>query len=64
MTYIRSKAINAVEYDPKSGYLEIQFRSQLKWYSFRHVPEHIYQGLITASSAGDYYNQHIRGRYS
>ena len=40
----------------------IEFSSGRK-YRFKNVPEHIYQGLLRASSHGQYFNQHIRGKY-
>jgi hypothetical protein len=32
-------------------------------YDFCGVPETVYQGLMSASSKGTYYNDHIRDRY-
>lgn len=40
----------------------IEFNSGRR-YRFKNVPEHVYQGLLNASSHGQYFNQHIRGKY-
>jgi hypothetical protein len=62
MTYLDSSAILAVDYNPWSMDMTIQFTSGGS-YTFHGVPESVFQGLITASSPGTYYNQNIRGRY-
>ncbi|WP_411845726.1 KTSC domain-containing protein [Roseibacillus persicicus] len=59
---LNSSAISEVEYNPASRHLKIRFKDS-KWYDFVGVPESIYQGLISASSAGTYYHNHIEGRY-
>ncbi|HCV71281.1 MAG TPA: KTSC domain-containing protein, partial [Agrobacterium sp.] len=33
-------------------------------YDYYRVPERVYLGIIKASSAGTYFNMHIRDRYS
>ncbi|MCA1494589.1 KTSC domain-containing protein [Ensifer sp. NBAIM29] len=33
-------------------------------YDYYHVPQRIYDELLRARSAGGYYNDHIRDRYS
>lgn len=63
MVYVTSTAITRVEYDPRTRVMQIWFTSGSRAYSFCGVPEHIYQGLITASSKGTYYDRHIRDRY-
>ena len=40
----------------------IEFTSGRR-YRFKNVPDHVYQGLLNASSHGQYFNQHIRGKY-
>jgi hypothetical protein len=52
-----------VDYDAWSKVLSIQFTSGVIFYSFFGVPVEVYYGLISASSAGKYYNHYIRGRY-
>ncbi|MEZ5386496.1 MAG: KTSC domain-containing protein [Prosthecobacter sp.] len=63
MTHLNSSAIRAVDYDPASRRMYIWFPNNGP-YTFYGVPYHIYQGLITASSAGSYYNSRIRGQYT
>jgi hypothetical protein len=62
MTPISSSAIEAVGYDPPTGRMRIRFTGGNE-YDFRGVPRHVYQGLMSASSSGTYYNDHIRDRY-
>ncbi len=59
---VNSSAISAVGYDPQSGIMSITFK-QGKTYDFCGVPQHIYDGLISAGSVGSYYNSNIRDRY-
>lgn len=63
MIYLSSSAIRAVDYDPWSRTLEVQFTSGSRWYAHHGVPLDIYEGLITASSAGWYYRHYLKGRY-
>jgi len=63
MPYLNSSAIRAVDYDPYTGTLDIQFASR-RTYTYHGVPEYIYYGLISADSAGEFYNTHIKGRYA
>ncbi len=63
MPYLISSAIRSVDYDPDTETLHIEFSSR-RIYTYYGVPEHVYRGLITASSAGDYYNTYIKGRYA
>lgn len=63
MPYLISSAIRAVDYDPFMETLDIEFASR-RVYTYHGVPEHIYHGLITAYSAGEYFNTYIKGRYS
>lgn len=63
MIRVRSSAITAIGYDPSTRRLSIQFKGQARRYDFCGVPEHIYSGLMHASSKGRYYDQHIRNRY-
>ncbi|HRI81345.1 MAG TPA: KTSC domain-containing protein [Opitutaceae bacterium] len=59
---MNSSAIADVAYDPSSRTLQITFRSG-GTYTFHGVPADIYRGLITASSPGSFYHNHIRGRF-
>ena len=60
MTPVSSSAIAAIGYD---GYtLRVEFHNS-GVYDHPGVPYAVYAGLMSASSKGAYYNQHIRGRY-
>lgn len=63
MIALNSSAIVAADYDPASRHLYLWFPNNGP-YTFYRVPEHIFRGLITASSAGSYYNSYIRRRYA
>jgi len=62
MIRVNSRAIRAVGYDQSTGRLRITFE-QGDSYDFCRVPVHIYEGLMSATSKGAYYNDHIRDRY-
>lgn len=62
MISVRSSAISAVGYDSPSGRMVIRFTSGDS-YTFCRVPEHIFQGFLSAGSKGGYYDRNIRGRY-
>lgn len=60
MPSLNSSCLAWVEYD--SGTMQLGFRSG-RSYTLRGVPEHHYHGLLTASSAGWYFNHYLKGRY-
>ncbi len=62
MIQVRSSAIRAVGYDQSMRRMRITFE-QGDSYDFCGVPLHVYDGLMSASSKGAYYNDHIRDRY-
>ena len=62
MISVNSTAITAVGYDEASQVMKITF-SQGNTYDFCSVPKHIYDGLISASSVGVYYNLNIKDNY-
>lgn len=62
MPHFNSSAIKRAEYDPISRRLKIWFPDGGP-YDFCGVPQHVYEGLCTATSKGSYYNAHIRDRY-
>lgn len=62
MIRVNSSAIAAVGYDPPSQRMKIQFK-QGKTYDFCRVPQSVFDGLLSASSKGSYYDSHIRNRY-
>lgn len=62
MQPVISTAIRSIGYDKMNQRLRIQF-AQGHSYDFCRVPEHIYNGLMSAHSKGRYYDQYIRDRY-
>lgn len=60
MPYLTSSCIYHVVYD--DGTMNITFTSG-NTYTLTSVPEHHYQGLITAASPGEYFNTHLKGKY-
>ena len=52
---IRSSNIVSVGYDSVSETLEIEFANGV--YQYSDVPASVYEGLISASSAGRYFHQ-------
>ena len=59
---LSSTAISRASWDDETQELELVFTNGGS-YTFENVPEHIYEGLITARSAGSYYAQQIKGRF-
>jgi len=64
MVYLKSSAISRAEYISQRSTLRIWFVESGGPYDFYRVPERIYLGLISARSAGTYFNDHIRDQYS
>jgi hypothetical protein len=62
MPKLNSSAISWIDYDPVTRLLWITFHSG-RAYTLHGVPEHHYQGLLTASSAGWYFTFYLRGHY-
>lgn len=58
-----SSSIAAAGWDPDTGVLEIQFTSG-KTYTYQDVPQEIYDGLMSADSAGQYFHSSIKGVYA
>ena len=61
MTAVRSSNLAAIDYD-WSGTLTIAFHSG-SVYEYYHVPPSEYDGLMSASSHGQYFHAHIKNRY-
>jgi lysyl-tRNA synthetase class 2 len=57
-----SSVIRSADYDPEARTLDVVFTAG-RHYRYFGVPESEYGGLITASSAGAYFNAHIRDQY-
>jgi len=62
MIPVSSSAMMAVGYDSQTQQLFIKFK-QGHTYTFCRVPQTIYEGLMSSSSKGGYYSNHIEGRY-
>lgn len=62
MIPVRSSAMTAVGYDPQTQQLFIKFH-QGHTYTFCGVPQAIHEGLMSSSSKGRYYLNHIDGKY-
>lgn len=62
MQYVNSSNLVAVGYDSSSQTLRIQFNNGT--YDYHGVPQHVYQGLMSASSHGSYHARHIKNAYS
>ena len=62
MIPVRSSAIGAVGYDPHVMRMQIRF-VQGHTYTFCGVPQSIFDGLLSASSKGKYYERYIRDKY-
>jgi hypothetical protein len=59
-----SSAILWAGYDSTQELLVICFTSNHHMeYDYPRVPEHIWRGLLSARSKGQYYNDHIRDTY-
>ncbi len=63
MPYLNSTAIRYAEWDKNTLILSITFTSG-NTYPYYAVPEWKYLGLLTAASAGQYFNDNIRDQHS
>lgn len=57
--HVNSSNLASVGYDPTSKTLEIEFLNG-GLYQYFGVPESVYQGLMSASSHGQYFDSHIK----
>lgn len=60
---VRSTDIAIIGYDAENQLLEVAFKSG-NVYHFREVPVSIHREFLAAPSAGTYFRDHIRDRYS
>ncbi len=56
---VQSSNLSSVGYDPDTQILEIEFNSG-SIYQYNRVPEYVYQGLLSAPSKGQYFDQYIK----
>jgi hypothetical protein len=61
MRAVQSSNLAAIDYD-WSGTLTIAFHSG-SVYEYYHVPPSEYNGLMSASSHGEYFHAYIKNRY-
>jgi len=59
---LSSSTLRSAGYEPKSMTMEVVFLNGTI-YQYFDVPEHVFQGLLTAPSAGIYLNSSIKGAY-
>jgi KTSC domain-containing protein len=62
MTAVESTTLATVAYDEALGVLQLEFRSRAV-YRYFGVPATVHEGLLSAPSKGNYFNQVIRGRF-
>ena len=61
-TPVSSTNIRSIGYDSQSAILEVEFTSG-DVYQYFNIPEHLYRGLMSASSKGQFLNDYIRNSY-
>ena len=59
---VESSALQAVHYDRSARQLTVEFRDHT-CYCYTGVSEQVHRLLLSASSAGNYFNSSIRNRY-
>lgn len=64
MPFLNSSAISRAEYSAITRTLSIWFAESGGPYDYYGVPQDVYLGLLSAASAGQYFNAYIRDRYS
>ncbi len=62
MISVSSSAISAIGYDVATKRMKTTFK-QGSTYDYCRVPEHIFNGLLSASSKGSYYDVHIKDKF-
>jgi hypothetical protein len=58
-----STVIRSFRYDRQRHELHVVFQTG-RVYTYLEIPDDVYEGLATALSRGQYFNQHIRGNYA
>jgi KTSC domain len=58
----QSTALSSGDYDTDTNTLDLTFTSG-RSYTYENVPEHVWEGLVSARSAGQYFYQNIKDRY-
>jgi len=63
MQELNSSHLHFVHYEPETKKLQIAFRKGETVYEYSDVPGDVYQGLIEADSASEYFRRMIKGQY-
>ncbi|WP_431048917.1 KTSC domain-containing protein [Roseateles sp. L2-2] len=61
-TSVSSSNLASAGYDPTTQTLEVEFNSG-GIYEYYNVPEHLFHELLSASSVGRYFAQHIKNTF-
>jgi len=61
--YMKSSNIVCTSYNKSKRQLKIEF-SGSGWYVYDAVPESVWEGILTAESAGKYFHANIKGKFS
>lgn len=62
VTAVESSTLAAIAYDRTRELLQLEFNSRAL-YQYFGVSAAVYEGLLRASSKGNYFNQAIRGKF-
>jgi hypothetical protein len=60
---VQSSNLSSVGYDSENQILEIEFKKS-GIYQYYKVPLNVYNGLMTASSHGEYFNAYIKNNFA
>jgi hypothetical protein len=60
---LNSSAIECVSYDESTHRMIVDFVGSGSSYDYCGVPKEIFNGLISAQSAGRFYNEYIKDKY-
>jgi hypothetical protein len=58
---VNSSAIAAIGYE--DGVLAVQFHDNPKTYQLPNVPYSLFEAFVNASSPGEFWNCHLRGKF-
>jgi hypothetical protein len=59
---VSSSNLAAIGYDPNTETLEVEFKNS-HVYEYKNVPQVVYDGLMSATSHGAYFNREIKNTY-
>jgi lysyl-tRNA synthetase, class II len=59
---LNSSVLSMAEYDDEAQTLDLTFNSG-RTYTYHDVPKDVYDGLVSSSSPGQYYNSQIKDIY-